>query len=145
MKYVFGAIIGQDKDNGGYWAEVPDLPGCYGQGDTFIEAVESISNGVETHIAALLEDDLKVPKANRIESDEGSVVYIYADPETVKLGKPSILASEAAERLGMDKSHISQLIASGELEAYRMSHCTMVAVESVELIRNLQRKQGVQQ
>lgn len=38
MKYVFGAIIGQDKDNGGYWAEVPDLPGCYGQGDTFIEA-----------------------------------------------------------------------------------------------------------
>ena len=51
-KYIYGAVI-RESDEGGFWAEVPDLPGCFGQGDTLMEAVESISNGMETHLAAV--------------------------------------------------------------------------------------------
>lgn len=59
-KHVYGAVIREDRD-GGYWAEVPDLPECFGQGDDFMTAVESISDGVETHLAALESDGADIP------------------------------------------------------------------------------------
>ena len=131
MKYIFGAVVREDVEDGGFWAEFPDLPGCYGQGDTFEECVCSASDAVETHIAAMIEDECEVPTPSRVSADDGDVVYVYADPEIVELGEPSISAAEAAKRLGVSKGRISQLIAAGKLKAYRSPHYTMVTVESV--------------
>ena len=142
MKHIFGAIIREDEEDGGFWAEVPDLPGCYGQGDTFADCVRSASDGVETHVAALIEDGRDVPPASRVSADDGEVVYVYADAETVDLGEPSMSASTAAERLGVSKGRISQLIAAGKLEAYRTPHYTMVTVASVEAYESSPRKAG---
>lgn len=142
MKYIFGAVVREDVDDGGYWAEFPDLPGCYGQGDDFNECVRSASDAVETHVAALIEDGREVPVPSRVQADDGEVVYVYADPETVELGEPSISASEAAERLGVSKGRVSQLISAGKLKAYRTPHYTMVTVASVEAYGASPRRAG---
>ena len=86
-KYIYGAVI-RESDEGGFWAEVPDLPGCFGQGDTLMEAVESISNGMETHLAALAEYHMPIPKASAVSTDDGQVVYVYANIDGFSLASP---------------------------------------------------------
>lgn len=142
MKYIFGAVVREDEEDGGYWAEFPDLPGCYGQGDDFVDCVRSASDAVETHVAALIADGRDVPSPTRVHADDGEVVYVYADPETVDLGEPSISAREAADRLGVTPGRVSQLIAAGKLKAYRTPHYTMVTVASVEAYGASPRRAG---
>lgn len=131
-KYVYGAVIRPDEEDGGYWAEVPDLPGCFGQGDSYMDAVESISDGVETHLAALAEDGLPIPKATVVSADDGDVVYVYANTDGFALGVPTMPAAEAARTLGVTKGRVSQLIASGRLVGERSADGTRVTIDSVE-------------
>lgn len=69
-KYVYAAIVRPDVDDGGFWAEVPDLPGCFGQGEDYIGAIESVSDGIETHLVALAESGKPIPKATVISADD---------------------------------------------------------------------------
>jgi len=41
----YAAVIHEDPD-GGYWAEVPTLPGCYSQGETIAELMENIREAI---------------------------------------------------------------------------------------------------
>ena len=43
-------------EEGGFWAEVPALPGCYSQGETIEETVRNIKEAIEAHIRALKEE-----------------------------------------------------------------------------------------
>ncbi|MDO8554940.1 MAG: type II toxin-antitoxin system HicB family antitoxin [Candidatus Micrarchaeota archaeon] len=45
-KYNFTVLIEKDED-GMYVAEVPDLKGCYTQGETFQEVMENIKEVIE--------------------------------------------------------------------------------------------------
>ena len=40
-------IIVHEAEEGGYWAEVPSIPGCATQGDTFEELLSNIYEAVE--------------------------------------------------------------------------------------------------
>lgn len=131
-KYVYAAVVRPDEDDGGFWAEVPDLPGCFGQGEDYIGAIESISDGIETHLAALAECGKPIPKATVVSADDGDVVYVYANTDGPKLGVPTISAAEAARRLGVTKGRVSQLISEGRLVAERSAAGTQVTVDSVE-------------
>jgi predicted RNase H-like HicB family nuclease len=56
------AMIYSGED--GYWvAGCPSLPGCVSQGATRMEAVESIREAIQAHIAMLEQDMLPVPEA----------------------------------------------------------------------------------
>ncbi|MBQ3387464.1 MAG: type II toxin-antitoxin system HicB family antitoxin, partial [Eggerthellaceae bacterium] len=113
-KYVYGAIIRPDED-GGFWAEIPDLPGCYGQGETFSETIDSIIDGLETQLAYMAEDGLDIPPMSKITAEDGEVVYIYANPATVEIAGPVMSAAEAARALGVTPGRVSQLIRAGKL------------------------------
>lgn len=76
-RHVYGAVIRPSED-GGYWAEIPDLEGCFAQGKDYMDTIESISDGLETHLAALAEYGMPIPKANVVSADDGDVVYVYA-------------------------------------------------------------------
>lgn len=49
-------VIIHKEDEGGYWAEVPAIPGCATQGDTFDELLENIYEAVEGCLSVDLED-----------------------------------------------------------------------------------------
>ncbi len=40
-------VLVHDADEGGYWAEVPALPGCVTEGDTFEELLTNLHDAVE--------------------------------------------------------------------------------------------------
>ena len=40
-------IIVHDAEEGGYWAEVPAVPGCASQGDTMDELMANIREAIE--------------------------------------------------------------------------------------------------
>ena len=45
-------VIVHSAEEGGYWAEVPDLPGCYTEADT----LDELNENVREAIALYLED-----------------------------------------------------------------------------------------
>ena len=60
MEYT---VIFHKAEEGGYWVEVPALPGCYSQGETIEEAMDNIKEAIELHLEDLKEEN-KIPKDN---------------------------------------------------------------------------------
>ena len=40
-------VVIHEAEEGGYWAEVPSIPGCATQGDTFEELIQNLYEAVE--------------------------------------------------------------------------------------------------
>jgi predicted RNase H-like HicB family nuclease len=49
-------VIIHNAEEGGYWAEVPSLPGCVSQGETLEETIANIREAIELYIEVLEED-----------------------------------------------------------------------------------------
>ncbi len=58
MEYT---ILIYKAEEGGFWAEVPALPGCYSQGETIEETIENTKEAIEAHLLALKEEKEEVP------------------------------------------------------------------------------------
>jgi antitoxin HicB len=56
-------VVHPDED-GGYWVEVPSLPGCISQGETKEEALENIKDAIEGYIASLQKHGDPIPEDN---------------------------------------------------------------------------------
>ena len=58
MEYT---ILVYKAEEGGFWAEVPALPGCYSQGETIEETMENVKEAIEAHLLALKEEREEIP------------------------------------------------------------------------------------
>ena len=56
-KRPFKVILHPDLEDGGYWAECPELPGCSSQGDSVEEALDMIKDAIKGHLE--IEEELK--------------------------------------------------------------------------------------
>jgi len=63
MEYT---IIMHQAEEGGYWAEVPALSGCYSQGEGIEETMENIKEAIEAHLEALKEDQQEIPSEGKL-------------------------------------------------------------------------------
>ena len=54
-------VLVHEAEEGGFWAEVPALPGCVTEGDTWEELMANIRDAIEGWISA--EDSLVEPVA----------------------------------------------------------------------------------
>lgn len=54
-------VILHPAEEGGYWVEVPSLPGCFSQGDTKAEALENIIEAITLYIEDMIEAGEEVP------------------------------------------------------------------------------------
>ena len=48
MEYT---ILIHKAEEGGFWAEVPALPGCFSQGETIEETIANTKEAIELHIS----------------------------------------------------------------------------------------------
>lgn len=55
-------VILHPAEEGGYWAEVPALPGCFSQGETVEETLRNIKEAIESHFIALKEEGKQPPE-----------------------------------------------------------------------------------
>ena len=63
MKHAFIVlIIPGEPDEGGYWVQVPALPGCVTQGETVEEALVNSKEAIEAYILSLNDRGLPVPE-----------------------------------------------------------------------------------
>jgi len=53
-------VVVHEAEEGGYWAEVPAIPGCATQGETFEELLANIYEAVEGCLAV----DMQAPQAD---------------------------------------------------------------------------------
>ncbi|MFZ1887626.1 MAG: type II toxin-antitoxin system HicB family antitoxin [Candidatus Binataceae bacterium] len=52
-------VVVHEAEEGGYWAEIPSIPGCATQGETFEELLKNLYEAVEGCLAI----DISTPKA----------------------------------------------------------------------------------
>ncbi|MFQ6033015.1 MAG: type II toxin-antitoxin system HicB family antitoxin [Candidatus Zixiibacteriota bacterium] len=55
-------VILHPAEEGGYWVEVPALPGCFSQGETVEEALSNVREAIELHLEGLKEDGVETPQ-----------------------------------------------------------------------------------
>lgn len=53
-------VVVHEAEEGGYWAEVPAIPGCVTQGETFEELLQNLYDAVE----ACLSVDIEPPRTD---------------------------------------------------------------------------------
>jgi len=59
-------IIIHKAEEGGYWAEVPALPGCVSEGDTLDETKANIREAIEGYLEVVQEDNIEVGPEDEI-------------------------------------------------------------------------------
>jgi predicted RNase H-like HicB family nuclease len=60
-KIIEYTILIHQAEEGGFWVEVPALPGCYSQGETFEETIENIKEAIELNLLVLQEEKEELP------------------------------------------------------------------------------------
>ena len=58
-------VVVHEAEEGGYWAEVPEIPGCATQGETFDELLTNIYEAVEGCLSVDVQD-IEVSAKDRI-------------------------------------------------------------------------------
>lgn len=59
MEYV---LVIHPAEEGGYWAEVPALPGCFAQAEMLEELLEEAKGAIASHLEALREAGQPIPQ-----------------------------------------------------------------------------------
>ena len=80
-KRVYTAIVWKAEE-GGYWAEVAELPGCFSQGESKPELLENIKEAIDLYLDTDGEADSNIPRDM---------------PEFVKIEMPAGLPVVAAD------------------------------------------------
>ena len=58
-------VVVHEADEGGYWAEVPSIPGCATQGESFEELLSNLYDAVEGCLSVDVQD-VSVSEKDRI-------------------------------------------------------------------------------
>lgn len=58
-------IVVHEAEEGGYWAEVPSIPGCATQGETFEELLQNLYEAIEGCLSVDV-SAMKLGKTDRI-------------------------------------------------------------------------------
>lgn len=133
-KFVYQALL-TPEDDGGFSSEIPDLPGCYSQGDDFKNAVEMIADAGKTYVAALMKDGESIPPATVHAVPEGDLetwVYFETDSSYIVDGDV-VSAAQAARELGISAGRVTHMLDSGLLDGYRSGRRTYVTRKSIDL------------
>jgi predicted RNase H-like HicB family nuclease len=59
MEYT---VLIHPAEEGGFWSEVPELSGCYSQGETIEEALSNSKEAIEVHLMALNDEEEQLQK-----------------------------------------------------------------------------------
>jgi predicted RNase H-like HicB family nuclease len=54
-------ILIHQAEEGGFWSEVPALPGCYSQGETIDETMQNTKEAIEAYLLVLKDDQGSAP------------------------------------------------------------------------------------
>lgn len=65
MNYIYTAVLEPEEDGSGYFARVPDLPGCISSGRAIDEALDNITDAMSVWLVAREDGGEPAPKATK--------------------------------------------------------------------------------
>jgi predicted RNase H-like HicB family nuclease len=60
------SVVVHAAEEGGYWLEVPALPGCYSQGESIDEALANAREAIALYLDVLREEGKQVPRDDEV-------------------------------------------------------------------------------
>ncbi|MCF6095676.1 type II toxin-antitoxin system HicB family antitoxin [Thermovorax subterraneus] len=102
-KYGLKISVLTEEDGGGFFVEVPDLPGCMADGDTLEEAIKNAKEAIESWIEAAKAEGRPIPEPTFYKDEED-----YSGRLTVRI--PKKLHKELAEIAQEQGVSLNQLI-----------------------------------
>lgn len=72
MKVLNYTVKIHPAEEGGFWAEVPVLPGCYTQGETIEEIAMMARDAIECYLGSLSKDGEPIPIEKKQEAKKKS-------------------------------------------------------------------------
>jgi len=60
------SVVVHEAEEGGYWVEVPALPGCYSQGESVEEALEHVKEAIILYLEVLRKEGHDIPKDEEV-------------------------------------------------------------------------------
>ncbi len=60
-------VVIHEAEEGGYWAEVPAIPGCATQGETFEELLKNLHEAIEGCLSVEVEQPSRTSKGRVLE------------------------------------------------------------------------------
>lgn len=134
MKLVYPACM-YEEDDGGYSVEIPDLQGCYTQGNTLQEALEMAQDAALGWILTTIEDEEDIPKASKIEEIDledkkgfKTLLLLDIDQYTQKYGEKQSIKktltipnwlNKRAEKIGVNFSQTLQEALLNKITSYK--------------------------
>jgi len=115
-------------DEGGYFAKIPDLPGCLSQGETVKEALKNINEAKELWLESVFEDKVEIPLPADERDYSGKFIVrlpvslherlaLSAEREGVSLNQYVALVLAENNALRNVEKRITQLLAPGAEQA----------------------------
>ena len=117
LKLNYSITLYPDPDDGGYVAEIKDLPGCLTQGETLVETIDNIAEARELWIETVYESGGEIPLPST-EIDESRELLLRipkslhrclkeaADNEEISLNEYILsLLRDASEKLLIKGKH----------------------------------------
>ena len=80
MEYL---VVIHAAEEGGYWAEVPALEGCFAQAESVDDLLREARSAIASHLEALREDGQEVP------TEEIIVATVHVPAPSVAPGAPA--------------------------------------------------------
>lgn len=95
MAMAYRTFVRQDTcgDSPCFVAYNPELEGCMAQGDTWQEAVESLTEARREYIALRMELGWDIPEPARALVQEQRLLLSYRRPDTARTNSPDLVAA----------------------------------------------------
>lgn len=131
-RFIYEVELRPDVD-GGYCVSVPDLEGCFSQGESIEEAMSMAADALMTYVAASIKygDPIPEPVFGHKAPKGGMVVALSFETDASYL-VDGVSPSEAAVILGVSRARVSQMIKAGILDAYTHAGERIVDRVSIE-------------
>ena len=85
MRY---SVTVHSAEEGGFWVEVPALPGCYSQGESVGESLQNIREATELYLEALKDEGQDAPQDREAGGDLGGANCSECHRHTRESGYP---------------------------------------------------------
>jgi excisionase family DNA binding protein len=140
-RYIYEVELRPDDD--GYCVRVPDLDGCFTEGDSVSNALNMADDALKTFVAALLKygEHIPDPTFGHAVPEGGMVVALSFETDASYIVE-EVSPSEAAEMLGVSRSRVSHMIRDGVLHTTACGGEIKVTLESVDAYMSSPRRAG---
>ena len=60
------SVVVHSAEEGGFWVDVPALPGCYSQGESVDESLRNVTEAIELYLEVLRDEGRDAPQDSEV-------------------------------------------------------------------------------